>query len=85
VQVGGLAGGGVGGQRVELDRVGEHGGEVQGVRGLVEILDQAADVDHRAAAQWRGATNQGPDVGGLGPAAQALRPTQQPGTGDRAR
>jgi hypothetical protein len=83
-QVDGVARLRVGGQRVQLDRAGQHGGEIHRERGLVQVLDQRADVGHRTAAQQRGAANQGPGVGGLGPAAQAFRPAQQPGAGDRA-
>lgn len=67
-QVGGLAGGGVGGQRMELDRAGQHGGEVHRERGLVQILDQGPDVGDRAAAQRRRTADQRPGVGRLGPA-----------------
>ena len=38
-QVGGLARGGVGGERVELDRTSQHRGEVHRERGLVELLE----------------------------------------------
>jgi hypothetical protein len=81
-QVGGLAGGGVGGQRVELDRAGQHGGEIHRERGLVQVLDQRPDVGDRAAAQRAGTADEGAGVGGLGPAAQPGGTAEQPGAGD---
>ncbi len=81
-QVGGLAGGRVGGQGMELDGAGQHRGEIHRERGLVQLLDQRPDVGHRAAAQQAGAADEGAGIGGLGPAAQALRPAEQPGAGD---
>jgi hypothetical protein len=51
VQVGGLAGVGVGGERVEGDRVGQDRREVHRFEHRVDLVDEVFEVDHRAAAQ----------------------------------